>query len=62
MAQLALVEMRGAGRLILGGFLEDGTTLGVGSTSDVAEATGWFAETGFWQHESLRARSFLYVL
>jgi uncharacterized protein YciI len=62
MAQLALVEMRGAGRLILGGFLDDGMTLGIVSTGDVTEAAQWFAETGFWKGDGLRARPFLYVI
>jgi uncharacterized protein YciI len=62
MAQLALVEMRGAGRLILGGFLDNGMTLGIVSTADVTEAAQWLTETGVWKSESLRTRPFLYVI
>lgn len=62
MAQFALIEMRGAGRLAFGGFFEDGETLALVKSADPAEAIGWFAETGFWQAERLRARPFIHVL
>jgi uncharacterized protein YciI len=62
MAQLALVEMRGAGRIAFGGFLEGGETVVVARSADGAEAAGWFTETGFWPADQLRARSFLHVL
>jgi len=48
MAQFALIEMRGAGRLAFGGFFEDGNTLAVVNTADGDEAIRWFADTGFW--------------
>src|SRR6185503_18971788 len=37
MAQLALVELRGAGRVAFGGFLPDGTTVAVARTTDANE-------------------------
>jgi uncharacterized protein YciI len=62
MAQFALIEMRGAGRLVLGGIFEDGTTLALARTADADAARGWFAESGFWTAERLTTRPFLYVL
>ena len=62
MAQFALIEMRGTGRIHFGGFFEDGHVLALAKTSDAATALGWFAETGFWSAETLRARPYLHVL
>jgi hypothetical protein len=62
MAQFALIEMRGTGRLHLGGFFEDGQTWALAKTADGAEARGWFADTGFWRTEALTTRPFLHVL
>ena len=62
MAQFALIEMRGAGRLAFGGFFEDGNTLAVVNTADGDEAIRWFAETGFWKPDALTARPWLHVL
>ena len=62
MAQFVMIEMRGAGRLVFGGAFADGATLGVMKTEDPEEATRWFADTGFWEPESLAARPLLYVL
>ena len=62
MAQFALVEMRGAGRVHLGGFFEDGETLTLARTADADEALGWFRATGFWEADTLRARPLLHVL
>jgi uncharacterized protein len=62
MAQFALIEMRGAGRVAFGGFFEGGGTLAVVKTADAAEARGWFADTGFWKPEALSARPWLHVL
>lgn len=61
-ANLALVGLRGAGRLAFGGFFEGGGTLGLLTTANAAEALGWLAETGFWKKGSLTSRPFLYVL
>jgi len=62
MAQLALVEMRGAGRVAFGGFFEGGQTLVLVKTPDAAQALGWFTESGFWQSGELAARPLLHVL
>lgn len=62
MAQLALVELRGAGRLAFGGLLEGADTFALAPTADAAEALGWFAATGCWASERLRARPLLHVL
>jgi uncharacterized protein len=62
MAQLALVELRGGGRLLFGGLLDGPLTLAVMRSADAAEATGWLAETGFWASDRLASRSWLYVL
>ena len=62
MAQFALIEMRGASRLHLGGFFEDGETLALARTADADEALGWFRATGFWEGDTLRARPLLHVL
>lgn len=62
MAQFALIELRGAGRVAFGGFFEDGQTLAVVRSADDAEAVGWLAETGFWSAATLTSRPFLHVL
>ena len=62
MAQFALIEMRGAGRLAFGGFFEDGKTLAIAKTADADEAQRWFTETGFWKPEALTTRPWLHVL
>src|SRR5262245_12687981 len=62
MAQLALVELRGASRVVLGGFLPDGSTVAVAPTPDLDEAIGWLAETGCWKSGELLARPWLYVI
>ena len=62
MAQFALIEMRGAGRVAFGGFFEGGGTLAVANTADPDEALRWFADTGFWTPGALRARPWLYVV
>jgi uncharacterized protein len=62
MAQIALVEMRGAGRLAFGGILEGAATLVVMKTADGAQAKAWIAEYGFWDSDALTSRPFLHVL
>ncbi|MFI5339711.1 MAG: YciI family protein [Candidatus Methylomirabilales bacterium] len=61
-ANLALIALRGAGRLGFGGFFEGGATLALLTTANAAEALGWLAETGFWKEGSFISRPFLYVL
>ena len=62
MAQFALIEMRGAGRLHLGGFFENGQTWALVKTPDEGEARAWFADTGFWKSDLLTTRTLLHVL
>ncbi len=62
MAQFALIEMRGAGRVAFGGFFEGGVTLAVAATADADEARRWFADTGFWAADRLTGRPWLHVL
>lgn len=62
MAQFALIEMRGAGRLAFGGFLEDGRTYAWMKAPEAETALGWFREGGFWDAGTLTARPLLYVL
>lgn len=62
MAQFVMIEMRGAGRLTLGGSFGDGSTLGLMQTADAGQATTWFAETGFWAADTLTTRPLVYVL
>ncbi len=61
-ATLSLIELRGAGRLVFGGFFEGGQALGLFRTADPGEALGWLRETGFWKPENLTARPLLWVL
>ena len=61
-AQLALVELRGAGRVAFGGFLPDGSTVAVARTTDADEAASWFSETGSWKAGDLATRAWLYVI
>jgi uncharacterized protein YciI len=62
MAQFALIELRGSGRLAFGGFFEDGGTLAVLKTPKAEEAIDLVAASGFWHPGALTARPFLYVL
>ncbi len=62
MATFALIELRGAGRLAFGGFLEGEKTLGLMNTADAAAALGWLAGTGFWRDGSLTTRPLLRVM
>jgi hypothetical protein len=62
MAQFALIEMRGAGRVAFGGFFEGGGSLALARTTSADEACRWFADTGFWSPEGLITRPFLHVL
>lgn len=62
MATFSLIELRGAGRLAFGGFLEGETTLALMKSGDPEQAIAWLADTGFWKNETLTARPILYVL
>ena len=61
-AQLALIELRGVGRLVFGGCLDGDETLAVLQSPDPAEAAGWLVEAGSWTTGSLRTRPFIHVL
>jgi uncharacterized protein YciI len=62
LAQFALVELRGAGRLAFGGFFPGGETFALLASPDVGEAIAWLTSTGFWSPEALRARPLLWWL
>lgn len=62
MAQFALIELRGAGRVAFGGFFEDGMTLALATSPDAEKALDWFRESGVWTSDRLTARPFLHVL
>lgn len=62
MAQFALIELRGAGRVAFGGFFEGGETLALVKTAESHAALGWFRDTGFWKPDALTARALLHVL
>jgi uncharacterized protein YciI len=62
MAEFALIELRGGGRLAFGGSLDGAGTLAVVRSPESAEAAGWLAQTGCWAADRLTTRPFLYVL
>lgn len=62
MAQFALIELRGSGRLAFGGFFEDGGTLAIIKTPKPDEAIDALSASGFWERDKLTARPWLYVL
>ncbi|HBH01659.1 MAG: hypothetical protein A2W08_02755 [Candidatus Rokubacteria bacterium RBG_16_73_20] len=62
MAQFALIEMRGAGRVAFGGFFADGGSWALARTAEAETALGWFRDTGFWDAAGLAARPLLHVL
>lgn len=62
MAQFALIELRGAGRLAFGGFFAGGDTFALCRAGDAATVIEWFTGAGFWAPDSLRARPLLHVL
>lgn len=61
-AQVALVSLRDADRVVLGGFFADGRMLALSRSMDPDEALGWFRETGAWGPDALTARPFIHVL
>lgn len=62
LARFALIELRGQGRLVLGGLLSPRDTLAVVRSADPETAADWLATTGFWTAGDLSARPWLYVL
>jgi uncharacterized protein YciI len=62
MASFALIEARGAGRMVLGGFFPGGESLVLMRDPEGAEAVASLEASGFWRAGSLRARPFVHVL
>ncbi len=62
MASFALIEARGAGRMVFGGFFADGQTLAMMRDEDPDKAVAVLAETGQWRSETLGGRPLLHVL
>jgi hypothetical protein len=56
MASFALIEARGAGRLVLGGFFAGGESIALMRTGDAAAAVAELEASGFWTAGSLRGR------
>src|SRR5262249_30384832 len=61
-AEVRLHQIQGRPQIAFGGLFADGETLAICKTPDAATAIGWFAESGFWAAERLRARPLLWVL
>jgi len=55
-ARAGLAVLQRAGRLAIGGILEDGAALAVVRSSDPDEARGWVRKAGGWQAPGLTAR------
>jgi uncharacterized protein len=62
MASFALIEARGAGRMVFGGFLPGGRTLALMRAADAEEAVAELAATGLWTPGTLAGRPLLHVL
>ena len=62
MASFALIEARGGGRMVFGGFFPGGTTWALMRAPDADTAMAEIAESGFWKPGSLTARPVLHVL
>jgi uncharacterized protein YciI len=62
LAQLALVELRGAGRLRFGGSFDGRDTLAVLGSAEASEAAGWLTATGLWSPAELESRPWLHVI
>jgi uncharacterized protein YciI len=62
MASFVLIEARGAGRMVFGGFFPGGESLALMREADGAAAVASLEATGFWRAGSLRGRPYLHVL
>ncbi len=62
MASFALIEARGAGRMVFGGFFPGGLTLALMRVEDPQTAIQALSATGFWKDGSLKPRPLLYAL
>ena len=61
MASFALIEERGAGRLLCGGFFADGGSLALMTASEPAAALAALDASGLFTPGSLRARSIAHI-
>lgn len=62
LAQFALIELRGTGRMAFGGLFAGGGTWALLRTADPVEAVGWLGETGMWAPAALAARPLGWLL
>ena len=62
MASFALIEARGAGRMVFGGFFAGGLTWALMRAPEAAGAVAEITESGFWEPGSLTTRPLLHVL
>jgi uncharacterized protein YciI len=62
MASFALIEERGAGRLLCGGFFPDGASLALMSASDPDAALAALDASGLFTPGSLRARAIAHIV
>lgn len=62
MASFALIEARGAGRLVLGGFFAGGESVALMRTGDTAAAVAELEATCCWTAGTLRGRSLVHVI
>ena len=62
MASFAMIEERGAGRLLLGGFFPDGACLAFTTLADPAAAVAALDASGLFTAGSLRARSLVHTV
>ncbi len=60
-ASLVMVEMRGRGRMIFGGFVGEQALLAL-ATPDRATALDWATESGLWTPEELTTWEWIFVL
>jgi uncharacterized protein YciI len=62
MASFALIEARGAGRMVFGGFFPGGETWALMRLPDPGAALAEITESGLWKPGSLTTRPLLHVL
>jgi uncharacterized protein YciI len=62
LASFALIEARGAGRMLLGGFFADGEAIAFMRAADPADAVAALDASGVFEPDSLRARPLVHVI
>ena len=62
MASFALIEARGAGQMLLGGFFADGASIAVMQTAEPAAGVAALDGTGLFTPGSLRGRPLIHVI